>query len=339
VTRTLIVAAKGGRDTPSSRYRVHNLVPELRRLGWEVRTLTPSVDRSRRVPGAMRDLALAARGCDVLLVQRPGRRCEELPILRIASSRARVVAIDVDDPMHETGASGWAVRRAQVAIVGSHALADHYAGRIPMVEIVPTALPVDAYIPRERPPGRRVVGWIGDGPAYADPLVRMIVGVASAANGWTIRVVGTRGDEVLERRLRAAAGTSPLELIASIAWQDEHAIAAEVASFDVGLAPFRDAEGASFKTVQYLAAGVVPLAEAGGEAGRHAQAALGGDAAIVKPGVAEEVAAALARLADDSTRAALASRCRDAAARLYSHEAAARRVDRVLRAALARRPR
>jgi glycosyltransferase involved in cell wall biosynthesis len=337
MTLHMLVAPKGGREIPSSRYRIHDLVPLLDGRGWTVSSLTPSTRRDRRAWNAARDTLRAARGHDALVIQRPGRRREELPLLRLAHRRSTVAAVDVDDPIDETGAAGWALDHADVILAGSRALVERYAGRGAEVVYAPTPLDVARYDLQRPPSSSTVVGWIGDGPAYADPLVRMVAAAARAPGRRLLRVIGTKGDAELERRLREAAAGASLELHSDIEWEDEDAVAREVAAFDVGLAPLRSAEGASFKTVQYLAAGVVPLVEAGGEAEHHARAALGDDAAVVAPDAPDAVAAQLARLDHDDLRAALGRRCRATARELFSREAAAERLDRVLRDARERR--
>lgn len=336
MTLSLLIAPKGGRETASSRYRVHDLIPLLVARGWDVELLTPSVATHRRLRALIRDVRLAARQRDVLLVQRPGRRREESLTLRVAARRARLVAIDVDDPMSERGLAGWAVRRAGLALVGSHTLERHYAGRVAEVVVIPTALDVEAYaLPRVRhdPP---IVGWIGDGPSYAEPLVRMTAAVAASGGRWALRIVGTKGADALERRLREAAGSTPLELVSAIDWESERAVARQVAEFDVGLAPLRDSKGASFKTIQYLAAGAVPLVEAGGEGEYHARAALGSGAVVVAVGMVAEVSAALARLAQPEERSRLSQLGRERARHLFSRESVSGSVDATLRRALER---
>jgi len=335
VSPSLLVAPKGGRETASSRYRIHDLLPALRASGWTIDLLTASRDRSRRLRSAARDAAHLVRSHDVLLVQRPGRRREELVLLRAAAVRSRVVAIDVDDPMGEQGAAGWAVGAASVALVGNSSLVPVYAGRIAQVHVVPTGLDVSLYDPSDRI-DERVVGWIGDGPAYADSLVRMARGVAGAGPPWRLRIVGTLGDDLLEAALSEASRGIDLELVPSIEWESERAVAAEVARFTVGLAPFRDLYGTSFKTVQYLAAGVVPLVEAGGAAEAHARLALGDDAFVVEPGDTAGLAAALRTLDDDRLLSEHGRRARSAAEATYSHELVARQVDSALRRALER---
>jgi hypothetical protein len=330
----LLVAPKGGRETPSSRYRVHDLVPLLSELGWTIHMLTPSMQRRGRFGSLIRDLSLAARSHDVLLVQRPGRRREESLILRLALLRTRNLVIDVDDPMEEVALSGWAVREAKLAVVGSNALAHRYARRIDHVVVVPTSLEMDAYAlarTRHDPP---IVGWIGDGPAYAEPLTRMIAAVASSPGNWRLKVVGTKGLADLETMLRKAAGEIPLELVSSIDWENESVVAHTVSEFDIGLAPFRDREGTSFKTIQYLAAGTVPLVEAGGEAERHVRTALGANALVVPVDSQSAVSEALAQLADFGERSRLSRLCSVEARRLFSTQAAAAKVDSALRQVL-----
>jgi glycosyltransferase involved in cell wall biosynthesis len=334
----LLIAPKGGREIASSRYRVHDLVPHLERRGWSIEAMTPSMQRSNRATNAARDLLRGLSGADVLLVQRPGRRLEEEVLLRLAGRRSRLVAIDVDDPVAEHGAAGWATRRASVALVGSVALADRYAGRIPIVEVVPTSVDVGLYDGCRSPhTDQLVIGWIGDGPAYRASLVRLVGACASAPlPGRRLRVVGTKGDESLEAELRRAALDVPIELVAHIDWEDERAVARELAAFDVGLAPFRNREGASFKTVQYLAAGAVPVVEAGGEAEKLVRAALGEDCIVVRPGSDADVALALASLARPERRAELSRTARAAARRLFAIEKTASAVDAILTEALER---
>src|SRR4051812_11998636 len=123
-------------------------------------------------------------------------------------------------------------------------------------------------------------------------------------------------------------------MVGEIDWTDERVVAAEVGRFDVGLAPLRDPRGASLKSLQYLAAGVVPLVEAGGEAEHHVRDSLGEEAPIVSRGDREGVAAALKTLSDPALRRRLAERGRLAAERLYSRSVVADRLDSILRESL-----
>jgi glycosyltransferase involved in cell wall biosynthesis len=164
----------------------------------------------------------------------------------------------------------------------------------------------------------------------------MVRACAAASPGpWRLRIVGTGGDAALEATLRAAAGELDVELVAGIDWESEAAVAGEVAGFDAGLSPLRDFDGGSFKTVQYLAAGAIPIAEAGGEAEHHVRLAMGEDAAVVEPGDAEAIAVWLRRLADPALRDRLAQRARAGAAQHFSQVVIAAQIDGVLREALA----
>src|SRR5204862_3879749 len=131
VTLRLLVAPKGDRTVASSRYRIYNLLPLLERRGWTVDVLTPSTTRSRRLANVVLDAKVVMRRHDALLVQRPGRRREELPLLRAAAARGAAVVVDVDDPMDQTGAAAWAVRVARAVVVGSRGLGERYYGGVP----------------------------------------------------------------------------------------------------------------------------------------------------------------------------------------------------------------
>lgn len=325
---TLLALPKGDASVASSRHRVHGLLEALAAHGWRSDLLTPSMVRAPRLRNLALDLSCAARSHDVLLVQRPGRRREERLVLTVATARARVLVLDLDDPVDETGVFAWLIPRAQLVLAGSEAIRRRYAGRVP-VEVVPTPIDYARYAGLERRPRERpVIGFLGDAQSYAESLERMLRAITAAAPDARLHVVGTRGDSGLEARLRAAAPR--LTMTAGLAWEDEGAVAAALAGFDIGLAPFRDAEGGSYKTVQYMAAGVVPLVEDGGEGARHARAALGESAPVVAPG---DVRAALDLLADPARRAALSEAGR-AAARAYDRRAVAARVSDLLRKAL-----
>lgn len=334
----LLAAPKGGVETPSSRYRIHAVLPRLEPLGWGTAALRPSNHGSRRAPGLAADLRRALEGSDVLLVQRPGRRREEGLVLRVAGLRSRITVVDLDDPVESVGPMRWALERASLVLAGSEAIVRRYQRRVPRIEYVPTGLDFGRYErgdAHDRP--LPVVGWIGDGPAYRESLVRMIGAVAASGHPVSLRIVGTRGDSALHAALRQAAAECPVELVPGIRWEDEDTVAAEIARFDIGLAPFRDTEGGSFKTVQYIAANVVPIAEAGGEAERHLRRLIGGDALVVRPGRAEETAERLRLVADREERRRRAAAARAAAEPIYDVGRIAIRLDRVLRDLLAGR--
>lgn len=337
---TLVAAPKGDRSTPSSRYRVHDILDELSGRGWSSRSLSPSTNRERRVRALMSDLGQATRRADVLLVQRPGRRREERLVLQAAAARARAVVVDVDDPVEERGPFRWALRRAALVVVASRALEERYAPRGKRCAILPTSLDCGRYARArrevERDAERPVVGWIGDGPAYRPSLVRMIAAAApvAAAHGWRLKVVGTVGDRALEADLRAAATGAEFEAVAGLDWRDEDLVARTVAGFDIGLAPARNPEGGAFKCAQYLAAGVVPVAEDGGEAARRVRLALGERAPLAEPGSPESLRAALESLVGPAGRASLAEAGMTHAAAELDRRRVAARLDDLLRETL-----
>jgi glycosyltransferase involved in cell wall biosynthesis len=332
----LLVAPKGGREIASSRYRIHDLMPGLVRRGWFVRTLTPSITSGNRLMSAGRDLLLALRRWDVLLVQRPGRRREERLFLRLAQRRGARIVVDVDDPVDETGVFAWALRNADAMLAGSTAVSERYRAAGLAIHLVPTGVDYARYATAAARDGSAraeaefVVGWVGDGPAYAGPLVRMVKGLPEGHDD-VVRIIGTRGDARLEAALKKAARRMRLELHAHVEWESEAAVAEEIARFSVGLVPFREALGASFKTIQYLAAGVPPVVESGGEGERHARAALGDDAPIVPAGDSCALASALERLRRGDHREALARRGQAYVRRQCSHDVLVEALDRVLR--------
>ena len=178
---TLSVAAfTGGIDVPSARFRVRQFVAPLRAEGVDVVELPsragayPPSTGLRRVAWAVRNLAArlsdvagrAARTADVTLLQREflSTKITLEPLTR----RPRV--LDVDDAIWFWGGDAFARRLAglcELVICGNAFLAEQFASWHGRVEVLPTAVDTDRFVPAGAgdgaPSGERpqVLGWSG----------------------------------------------------------------------------------------------------------------------------------------------------------------------------------
>jgi len=332
---TRVLALVAALDDPSARYRVSGLAPALARRGVDLEIAAiPSRRRERRA--LFRD---AARHDGVLWQRRL------LPPWDAAALRAsaRRLAFDFDDalPLRDSASGaapslarrwkfGAAIRRADVVIAANATLAGlaRAAGGAPRIEIVPTVVDPARAVVRESASregaaseGPLVAGWIGGRATrpYLDALREPLSEAARALGG--------------ALRLRVVADAPPERASALVEFRpwSEATESAEVARFDVGLAPLPDdawARGKSgLKVLQYGAAAVPAVASDVGVQGE-----------IVRDGAtgflarsSEEWVDRIVRLArDPSLRASLGAAARERVVRHYSVEAVADRLAAIL---------
>ena len=315
-------------DLPSSRVRVLDLLPELRRLGIEA-----EAELFPRGWPARNTLAFwqRCRTAGVVVLQK------KLPT-RFASGclrrACRRLIYDFDDAVyyrHESSGSldhptsrrrfVSLLRRVDLAIAGNRLLAEAAAPLSRRVAVLPSAVETRGAPQRlHGPASPLVIGWIGG---------RINLGQAA----------------LLAPVLRSLAAEFPLEYrIVSAERLDLPGVpttfmpwslasqAAEVARFDVGVMPLPEGGHAAgkcgFKAIQYMSAGVPPVVSR-----------VGVNCEIVRDGVDGIVASdldgfanALRRLAaDPALRARLGASARARAEQHYSIHVTAARLAELLR--------
>lgn len=344
--RLRVVALTGGRNVPSARFRVEQLVPALGREGVDVDLRTGRVScyppRALWLRPLWLPAAVLARVPDVVATHAgpaPGRVTllqrefvSTLTTLEGLTARPRV--LDVDDAIWLHRGGGFAARLARacdVVIAGNGYLAawfDRHCGR---VEVLPTAVDADRFAPASAPPGGEgarppAVGWIGT--AANAPFLE----------AWS---AGLRGllEQRPDLRLRICADQPPRldrlppDRIDWVPWSAQ----AEVPflqSLDVGLMPLPDTPWTrgkcAFKMLQYLACGVpAVVSPVGMNAEVLAQAPVGRAAAD-----GEQAAQEIGALLDDgAARSALGAAGRQLVLERYSVAAVAPRLAAILKAA------
>ncbi len=317
-----------GANQPASRYRVGQFLEFLRADGIECDVR----DYPRSIPAWIGVLRMR-RKVDVVFFQK--KRAPRWPVMRLRAGGARVV-YDVDDAVmfassrHESPDAPARMKRfvtmcesSDAVTAGNRYLEGMARQHCANVTVVPTCMDMRKYPPRGPAAnrGRVVLGWIGGRKSLPflkelDPALAMLKGLGVDA---TLKVV-----------CNEFPADCPIPLEKKTWVESEEA--ADVASFDIGLAPLPDDPWSrgkcATKLLQGMAARVPCVAS---PVGAHRD--------IVKEGVngflaaePKEWADKLARLAKDpALRDRLGDAARETVASEYSVQAHAPRLAALLK--------
>lgn len=270
-----VAAITGGRDDPSARFRIRQLVGPLAQHGISLREFIPHVAKypPRRIwlrppwiAAAVVDRLVpvaASHGYDITILQR--ELISTLFTLEGLAERPRV--LDVDDAiyLHRGGKAAQRIaRRVDLIIAGNETLAEQFAVWNPNVRVVPTAVDTDRYRPNAHRQGPLVVGWIGTSgnlgslyeveDALSDVMARCV--------DLHLRVVSDEAPHF---------NSLPRDRVEFVPWS--RAVEVEsIQSMDVGIMPLTDSPWnrgkCAFKMLQYMACGVpVVVSPVGANAG------------------------------------------------------------------------
>jgi len=266
-----------------------------------------AIGKARILAGARRrlraELRGAGEGASAVVVQ---RHVDFTPSLALekAAVRDRRLVYDVDDAIwlsgrqtggHPLGALKgtarkvrWLAGRAEHTIAGNEILAEHLSRYSDAVTVVPSLVDPASYPPRRHEQGEALVlGWVGS-PTTAAYLRRVAPALERFAKGSPrpVRLLVVGG----------AAPTIPGAETRQRAWSPE-AEREALAEMDIGLMPLEDTPWTrgkcAYKALQYMAAGIPPVADA---VGIVAATVGDGGYALASP---EQWPEALAALAED----------------------------------------
>jgi glycosyltransferase involved in cell wall biosynthesis len=260
----------------STRYRVLQYFPALRRAGHQPEVASFFEDWAGSGPGRLARARRVARGLwrrvrslrhvedyDVVVVHRELLPyCFNYPVGLV--TRRRPLVFDFDDAVWlappstkrsiaPRSSTALLVKHAASVLAGNSYLAE-YARRLnSSVEVIPTVVDTSVYHPGDRPPeDPPVIGWIGSPTTvgYLDPIVGVLEDLARSFR-FRFRVIGAE--------LRRAPSGVPLEIRPWTA-DDE---ADQFRDLDIGIYPLPDDRWTrgkcGLKAIQYLASGVAAV--------------------------------------------------------------------------------
>jgi glycosyltransferase involved in cell wall biosynthesis len=302
-------------DTPSTRLRILPFLPLFQKDGIEVERV--------EIPSSLMErwaLLRRVKDFDVVLHQ---KRLIPSWQFRALRRRAKALVYDFDDPMiynrddgrvslSRTRANRFRTALAQsdavVCHAGSEALAREYGAK--NVHTIPTSVDLSRWTPKSSwDTPRFTLGWLGS--AANLPNLR---GIAPALQGRRLKIVADQWIDL------------PGVDIEFVPWEADTE-AAQVRTFDIGLAPLSDdlwsRAKMPFKILHYLAAGVPVVASA-----------LGAVTSVLKDGenglLAGDWAAQFERLKDPALRERLGRAGRKTVEADFTLEAAYARLKKLL---------
>lgn len=257
-----VLALTLGVNTPSSRFRIRKLIPELYQKGIIVDEIYAKygsyppeglINRLKWLPMALTNTlerVSKSKAYDLCFVQKPlvSTLITFEPLIKPP------YVFDVDDAVH-LGTRGWMVdsiaKRAHHVICGNDFLAEHYK-KYANVTVIPTAVDTDYFVPLVSQEQDLIIGWSGSssGFKYLYQIEMELTEVLKRFPSAKLKIVS---NDYPEFKL------IPSEKIIFELWKSNTEVQS-IQNFSVGLMPLNDTlwelGKCSYKMLTYMAVGV-----------------------------------------------------------------------------------
>lgn len=264
-----------GRQTPSSRFRVLQYVPHLRRLGHRctVAASHPPMyrhygwlgwRRSTQLRRLLRRLDLRRldlQHFDAVYLERELFDDDSWDLEAAFRRRSRTMLLDVDDAIFLRHPAKFeaVARMCDAVVAGNRLLQQRIEPLNPNVAVIPTCVDLERYSvkPAKSTQSRPVLGWTGTSSnlpylgMIAEPLRRLAREVP-----FELRIIA---DDAAPLRKMDFSGVD----LRFVRWRERTEIR-DISAFDIGLMPLPDTEWTRYKCglkiIQYMALGVPAVA-------------------------------------------------------------------------------
>lgn len=260
-----IAALTGGKNTPSARFRIGQLIIPLAKQSIDI-TEMPAVfgafpPASRYIRPFWFSATLLERTLALLQANRYDRVIFQRELISTVPTVERLVSksavLDVDDAIwfYRNGSAAANVSAAADLIVcGNSFLAEHFSKYGKPIAIIPTGVDTQRFCPMDNNgKSRKVIGWSGTSGGYRFFSKNIESGIARLLNrypDWVFRVVS---DSPPPFKL---INPSQLEYVP---WSEQNEVES-IATMDIGIMPLENSDWCrgkcSYKMLLYMSCGV-----------------------------------------------------------------------------------
>ncbi|AQT69626.1 sugar transferase, PEP-CTERM/EpsH1 system associated [Anaerohalosphaera lusitana] len=259
-----IAALTAGKNTPSTRFRIRQYAERLESHGVTVEEHIPFFEKSCGLPSPFKAAAripalFRSRSADLIWIGK--ELVQGYPTFEKLLKRPRV--LDADDaiwlnfPLGRVAAP-FIARNMDTVVAGNSYLADHFSQYNQNVHIVPTAIDLNRYTPRQidTEPETFTIGWTGlaCNNKYLDDIEQPLKEFLTAHQNTRLVVLSNKPWK---------HNSLPPDQVEFIRWTPENE-ATTLHRFSVGIMPLPDNKWTrgkcSFKMLQYMAAALPVIA-------------------------------------------------------------------------------
>lgn len=263
-----LVALTQGKNTPSSRFRIQQIISPLKRFDIDITEITaipssyPPEGFGNRIKWAAKvvpnafERYKATKKYEICILQR--ELVSTIPTFEIFINKPIISDIDDSIWMRKGGlVAAIIARKSSHIIVGNNYLANYFSKYKKPISIIPTAVDVERFKPRTHEINTcKILGWSGTwgGYIYFEKIQEAIMDCLQKNPDWKFRFVSDRPP-----RLSKITGNQ----IEYIPWSAENE-AELISQMDIGLMPINDSQWdrgkCSYKMLLYMASGIPVIA-------------------------------------------------------------------------------
>lgn len=252
-----------GKDVPSSRFRIKNLINKLKEAGYYFAvedaygSSYPPKGTFSRVVWLLKELffripdIVNSHRYDAVIFQR--ELISTIPTLERFTKKNRI--LDVDDAIW-LNRGGWAAndlaRRVDHIVCGNQYLAEYFEVFGKPITVIPTGVDIERFKPKKALIANKTIGWSGTsgGFKYLYSIEHLLSQVLIAHPDWKLLIVSDRAPNFK---------LIPEDQLEFVVWSSDSEVST-IQNMDIGLMPLDDTPWSrgkcSYKMLLYMACGL-----------------------------------------------------------------------------------
>jgi len=276
----ILFITKSDQRRGSSRYRAFQVMSRLKEKGWSVSL--GYICRTNLFPQKwwfypnfiLTALKILLNKADLVYFQRADRRWKKTKIIATLCNLLNVKTIfDIDDEINwdKSHATKKLIEKSNAVIVASHALYKDVKSLKSKTYLLQTPFNEKIYkSEKKKNVNHKIIcGFVGDGRVYFQGLKTIFASLNLLREDIKDRLkIVYLGDNIqaVEEMIKSTCHGIDLEIIRLFDWSNEISLVEILSNWHIGFTPKRiDPKGGAFKTIQYLALNIIPIASQLGE--------------------------------------------------------------------------